>query len=250
MITLQEIFDRLTFGDLSHIALGGAALGQIESKNYPHVINCLNGALTALHKRFLLRTAEITVQQIVGITTYYLRKARTISTGTLPKYILDTVDNPYTEDLFKIESILNASRVPFIINDASISVSKPVYDQNSVIIQTSPIYTPAFDTIFLTPADPVEQFIVQYRANYPRILITDTIDPTAIEVNISDAYIDALSLSIAARVYTPLTSGDGQMSAASIYAIQYEAECKRLENEGMAIEDRTEPDRFERNGWV
>jgi len=241
MFTLREIMDNLTYGDLSHVSIGGAALGFIEDKDFPKIVSCLNGALTALHKRFLLRTGSVNIQQYADITTYHLRSEYTVSTGSIlnTHYILDSVDEPFQDNVFKIESVSTIRE--------SVEVSLPINDST----QSFPIYTPSFDTLTIPLVEEsLEILAVKYRADHPRIKVTQGFDPALVELHIPSAILDAISLNVAARIYTPLTSGDGQNSAASAFMYQYELECKRLESESIALDDNTSDYRFENNGWI
>ena len=112
MFTLQEIFDNLTYGNLSHVSIGNAALGYIEAKDYPKIVSGVNNALTAIHKRFLLRTEEVRIQQQAGQSTYYLRSDYAVSNSANPavtKYLLDSVAAPFSDNLFKIEKVIHAA---------------------------------------------------------------------------------------------------------------------------------------------
>lgn len=252
MITLQEVLDNLTYGDLSHISIGGADLGFIADKDFPKIVSCINNALTALHKRFLLKTDELKLQLYSDITTYYLRTAYAVSDTTNPgntKYIIDSLADPFTGNLFKVESILNTNGQSLTFNDPSISEDNPIY-VNGDIIQSTPIYIPNYDTIILTPSSTLELLTIRYRADHPKIVITTDFNPSTVELHIPPSIIDALSLNVAARLYNPLTSGDGERSAASAYMYQYEMECKRLEQENMILEDNTFDTRFNDNGFV
>ena len=239
MFTLQEIFDNLTYGNLSHVSIGNAALGYIEAKDYPKVVSGINNALTAIHKRFLLRTEQVSLQQQAGQSTYYLRydfAATNSANPGITKYLLDTALNPFTDNLFKIEKVAHADGTDWPLNDSS---------------QEIPIYTPSYDVLVMPPSDPLEVVLISYRANHPRIKIPDTgFDPKLIQLHIPSFVLDALSLNIAARIYTPLAAGDGQNSAASTFMYQYEQECLRLEMENMAIQDDVSDTRFESNGFV
>lgn len=236
MITLREILDNLTYGELAHVAIGNAALGTIIDKDYPRVVSCLNGALTAVHKRFLLRTGEVSLQQETGRSTYYLRTEHTVSAGSplLTKYVIDSVDDPFVGNIFKIEKVFASDGSELIINDS---------------LQEYPIYTPNFDTLvmeFLLP-DLVK---VTYRADHPRIKVVTGFDPEQVQLHIPTSILDAISLNVAARIYSPLTAGDGERSAASAFNYAYELECKRLENEGMSLDVDSADNRFEDRGWV
>ena len=239
MFTLQEIFDNLTYGNLSHVSIGNAALGYIEAKDYPKIVSGVNNALTAIHKRFLRRTEEVRIQQQAGQSTYYLRSDYAVSNSanpTVTKYLLDSVAAPFSDTLFKIEKVIHADGSDWPLNDS---------------LQEVPIYTPSYDVLVMPPMDPLEVVTVAYRANHPRIKIPDTgFDPKLIQLQVPAFMLDALSLNIAARIYTPLSAGDGQNSAASTFMYQYEQECLRLEAENMSLPGDESDDRFEANGFV
>ena len=239
MFTLQEIFDNLTYGNLSHVSIGNAALGYIEAKDYPKIVNGINNALTAIHKRFLLRKEEIQLQQQSGVSTYYIRSdfaASNTANPSVTKYLIDSAEKPFQDNLFKIESVTHADGTDWPLNDSS---------------QEYPLFTPSFDVLVMPPSDPLEVVKIGYRANHPRIAIPDTgFDPKLIQLHIPASMLDALSLNIASRIYTPLTAGDGQNSAASTFMYQYEQECLRLEMENMALQDDVSDTRFESNGFV
>lgn len=251
MVTLQDILDNLTYGNLSHISIGGGTLGFVADKDYPKLVFCINNALMALHKRFLLRTGKLTLQQYSGTNQYYLRIDYAVSntdSAVSPKYIIDSVSEPFTSNLFKIERILGPSGGELKLNDSLISEDNPLYYKGE-IIQTTPVYTPNFDTILLTPVAN-ELLTVEYRANHPKIVITDNFDPATTVLEISPAIIDALCLNVAARIYSPLTSSETPSSAASAFMYQYEMECLRLETEGIPIIDGTTDYRFDLKGFV
>ena len=211
MITLREILDNLTYGELAHVAIGNAALGTILDKDYPRIISCLNGALTAVHKRFLLRTDEVFIQQVTGINTYYLRPQYSLNSGSAEthKYIIDTATAHFDANLFRIEKVFTSTGGAFVINDSSVSEYAPVYHEG-VLIQEEPIYTPNFDVLAFTSLLTVDRIKVEYRAGYPKIVVESEFDPDLIELHIPSYILDAISLNIAARIYSPLTVGDGQ----------------------------------------
>jgi len=148
---------------------------------------------------------------------------------------LDSAQAPFSGSLFKIESIVSDATGPFVLNDSS---------------QANPVYTPNFDTFVLTPADPPEILTVTLRSDHPRIKLETGFDPNLIELHIPYSLLDAISLNVAARVYSPLTAGDGERSAASVFMYKYEMECKRLEEEGMTPDADCSDTRFEDKGFV
>ena len=61
-MTLQDIFDALSAGELSQISIGGQAAGVINKENRAKLLPHINMGLTALFKRFRLKEGELTIQ--------------------------------------------------------------------------------------------------------------------------------------------------------------------------------------------
>ena len=51
---LKEVFDQLTYGELSQLSIGGQAQGEITEENYARVVAHVNLGLSAIYKRFHL----------------------------------------------------------------------------------------------------------------------------------------------------------------------------------------------------
>ncbi len=69
---LSDLFDQLTYGELSQLEYGGVDNEGILLENYKRVVPHVNLALTELHKRFLIREEEVTIRCYDHIETYIL----------------------------------------------------------------------------------------------------------------------------------------------------------------------------------
>ena len=238
MITLQEIFDNLTHGELSHLSIGGAGTGFIADKDVTKMVSVVNGALTAVHKRFYLRPGKAFIQQQAGVELYYLRSEYALSNSDSLepiKYIIDSTAKPFEDDLFKIEKISRADGTKCELNDSSVDY---------------PIYISGFDIIEMTPYATPELMQISYRANHPKVTCAVGTKPADIKLHIPRFILDALSLNIAARLYSPLSAGEGQTSASNAFRYQYELECTRLEAKNLDLDEKNEDNRFSNNGWI
>lgn len=56
---LIEIFNHLTYGELSQLSLGGTVNGEIPEAKYLALISSINLGLTALHTRFYLKEGQL-----------------------------------------------------------------------------------------------------------------------------------------------------------------------------------------------
>jgi hypothetical protein len=230
---LTEIFDQLTYGELGQINIGGATMGEIVSNNYPAMVSHLNAGLTRLHTRFDLKDGEVIIQQYETITDYVLRPAYTISTGTAPiKYIVDTVEKPFPNDLIKIEQVFDEQGKEIPLNKPSESTS---------------MFTPAYDTLQIpVPNDDLATSLI-YRARHAQIS-ADNMDPDTTEINIPHTHMEALVYFMASRVFSSRgTTEYGNESA--MHFARYEAACQTLEKYGMDNKAINEGSHFNRGGW-
>ena len=239
MITLKNIFNDLAMGVLDNTVMVDPAIFSLHEKYYPKVISYLNLALTALHRRFYLRAGQIVVQQHPDLTKYPLRikyaASNTASTEPI-KFIIDTPENPFLGDLLKVEQVFSEIGEEYIINDTS---------------QAYPIYTPQFDVLSMLPSEvnPQAVFVV-YRADYPKIILTPTFNAATYEVDVPGFILDALYSRVAAYAYRTMNADDTEVSPSRSYMYQYELECKRIEEEGLVMNDNNIHNMFEANGWV
>ena len=238
-MTLKEIFDDLAMGVLANLSLTDSATQSITTGSYQKVISYVNLALTALHKRFLLREGEVIIQLHPDMSRYPLRTQFAMSNeaSTEPiKFIVDHPGNPWIADILKIEKVFSELGEPLPLNEPH---------------SRYPVYTPEFDVISALPTSDMPQALfITYRAKYPKINLTSDADLTLIEINIPDAILDALYARVGAQAYKGMNSEEGETSASRSYMMQYELECQRLETDNVLFEDHRPVSRFKAKGWV
>lgn len=213
-MTLQDVFDHLTYGELSQLQIGGAEESGITPENQYRMVTHINLGLTALHKRFFLRRGEANVYVNPSMTTY-------------------TIDTP---DLFKVEQVFTSDGAELDIGGTT---------ANSVVLES-------YNTIRvpLEVRMKGEPLTVVYRADHPSIdKRVAARDPERIQINLPASHLEALLYFVASRMFNPL-GGNVESHEGNNYARKYETECRALENGGMQISDHQEQTKFERNGWV
>ena len=168
-MTLEDLFETLALGELSQHKFGKG--GVIDLEDYPALISYTNRALTALHSRFPLQHKELLITQFDEITDYVLDPKYSISADDASvenKYIADSVEYPFLDDLLRVEAAFNGD-----------GASKPLNDE----YRSDSWYTPNPDTIQIPY--PVEGNVaaIMYRANHAMIP-TDTTDPSSVTINL------------------------------------------------------------------
>lgn len=240
---LSEIFEQLTSGELSQLAISSDPARMI-----PHI----NLGLTALYKRFPLKEGRFTLllqdnQLLYPLLSKYAVNNR--SSRETVRYIQDTAASPFKDDLQKIEKVIVDSGLEVGLNDEA--------DEFSV-------FTPAANTLRIpavyvapTPNTPPEYLTetmqVVYRASHPKIptdLETydlETLGNMTLELPYS--HLEPLLLFVAARVHTP-TGMMNETNMGNTYAVKYEQACQHLEQINLRVDQFSQPDRILRGGWV
>lgn len=246
---LSEIFEQLTYGELSQLNIGGGEDGAINEANYPRILAHINLGMNALYKRFTLKEGRVRLQLIPGITMYLLNSkfAATNRRSREPvKYIQDTEANPFEDDVQKIEKVMTDSGFELHINNEAEYYS---------------VFTPSLHSLRV-PLDLVDQSMdltddlktqglnVVYRAGHKNITIGNGFfDPARVEVDLPDTHLEALLLFVASRVYNPIGM-QNEFNAGNNYAAKYEQACQYLEALNLQVDVGSQSTALVRNGWV
>ena len=237
MITLQELFDTLAYGELSNIAVGNSPLNTINEGDYPKIVSHINLGLVELYKRFHLRQGEVKVHQYPGISTYYLRSSHSGEADSMDEDIYLEVGEytPFMDDVLKVVQVFDAYGGEIPLNDTTKSNS---------------VFTPSFDVLTMVPCDPVEVYSVVYRARYPKIVLSPLFNPATVELHIPDFIVEPLLFYVASRVFKGMITVDGEVNPNTSNTYQFELSCKKIEMFSLPSDVNDTRDRFTANGWV
>lgn len=230
---LSEIFEQLTYGEFSEIAIGGKELGSIKVEDYPEMVVHMNLTLSVLHRRFQLRTGLVIIEQLTDTDTYDIKMINTVSNAGTVQYIKDTALKPFLNNVIKIERVLDSEGCEFYLNDDS---------------ETNSLFTPTQTSIQVAiPKDGVTM-AVEYRANHPKIVAAG-IDPGTTEIDVPYAYMEAITAYLAYRVWSSLPRLDG-MNVGQEFLAKYELAAKILENQGINQDEKESTNHAGDSGWV
>lgn len=240
---LSDLFNQLTYGELSQIKLGGAAASGITKENQLQMLGHVNAGLTELHTRFQIKEGTLKVGMFPGIDAYTLSKRYAASNRESRepvKYIQDTSTLPFQDTVLKIERVYDDQG-----EELELNAGGKRYDPLSRVIRT-----PEINTLIVPPALVSTYLTVVYRANHARIVKEDNgFDPTEVEVNLPPQYENALLLYIASRVFNPIGLNQ-EFHDGNNYWGKFEAACAVLANKGLDLNAESGEGRFERNGWA
>lgn len=244
---LSEVFTQLTNGELSQISIGGGEAGTIDSSNYAKMIPHVNLGLTNLYKRFNLKEGRLILDLIEDKVTYSLLKKFAVNGGgTEPvRHIIDTLNEPYLEDIHKVERVYVDSGFELSLNDDSniYSCFTPSYN----ILRVPEILVDA--SLGIPEELETLQLEVVYRANHPLLVYGVGFDPELIELELPYSHLEPLLLFIASRINNPIGMTN-EHHAGDSYAAKYEHACMLLEQKNLQIDVGSQGNRFSNNGWV
>jgi len=239
-MNLLDVFTALTYGELKQLKLSNFVPGDAESApdptSYAAIMSDINLGLTELHKRLFLRSEELYVQQYENIETYVLAwkyAASNAASTELYKYILDTVENPFQDNVLKIEECYNEIGEKIVLND-------PTDDES--------IFTPTYRSIQVPNPVSANIVAVQYRANHPKLVYELGMDPEEVEVAIPDSLLEALLYYVAMRNFSSLNSDDNHEG--NNYRKKFEDSIAQFKLTGLGIQPEVENSNFDGRGWI
>ena len=235
MITLNDVLTDLTYGEFQHLKVGNFHPQQHDSepdpRAYAQLTRHVNKALTAIFTRFPLRWQEVDIQLSEEITDYLLHPDYTTSTGTAPVlYIMDTVMEPFQDNVAKIEEVYDEEGNLLHMND----IDEPLS-----------VFTPRNNLIQVPWPNDFNMISVMYRALHPKIEYAYGMDPTTIELELPEQFMEPLLFYVAARYMATLPGQEGP----SFYS-KYNAQMEYLNAMGLYPQSEQSNSRFTRRGFV
>lgn len=245
---LKEIFDQLTYGELSQLAIGGSEAGAIGPANYDRVLAHVNLGLTALHKRFNLKEGRLTVELQSGRTLYPINSSFAVTgrSREAVRYIKDSTAAPFKDDIHKIERVYLDNGGELSLNDEG--------DMYSAFTPSATMLRVYKDLVDNPPQFPDElktkNLEIVYRANH-RLLMTDDgdLEPDLVEVDLPYSHLEPLLLFIASRMHTPMGM-QSEGAAGNNFYQKYELSCQEIETRNLRIDQVSQPDRLHSRGFV
>lgn len=233
---LSDIFDQLTHGELSQVFIGGGETQGITEENRAAIIAHINLGLTELHKRFFLKEGKVKIIPQEGRLTYLLDRkyAKSNERSTETKYIDDS-ERKFTDDLLKIETVLDHKGCEFPLNNKDEPFS---------------VFTPTYNMVVLPEDHDSEYVTVVYRANHEHLDdMAAMYPPEMVDVNIPQSHLWPLLLFVASRVMNPIGINN-EFHEGNNYAAKFEEACQRLEQQNYQVDTLNSNTRLERGGWV
>lgn len=235
MIKLTELYKSLALSVLNNTSVITDDKKDIEPDKKEYILEFINEGLTRLHSRFPLKTNNVFVEMREGRTEYPLL-ARYSFMGFDPAlaqypFIMDSVSNPFKEDVIKILMVYDSEGQRRGLNDNH---------------NPHGLFTPRPDTLQCIRPRHCEVLTVTYQAKHPTV----TVDGENQEIDLPDTLLPALKYWVAYSYYTGLNTAESTGKAAE-YLQMYESICGEVKDYDLGSSSESSTNTlFERRGWI
>ena len=236
-MNVQELFQQLSYGELSNLSMAQQVPGQISADQQAKVLMAVNDALKRLYSRFVLSEKDIIIELQAGVTNYHLL-SRYAESAYIPggqisyPYIKDLTKEPFKEDVIRILSVFSSTGHELPLNDVNHSAS--VFTPQLNVLQVPyPVQGQAIAVLY--QALP-EKLLIE---NYPsqQILIPDTLE-------------EALKAYVGYKIFAAINSQEATVKAADFLGI-YESICSEVEAKDLVSNSVSSTNRrFAMGGWI
>lgn len=233
-MNVNELFRRLSYGELSNLSIGGEGSGTIKEDGRNRIINYANEALVRLYSRYVLRENDLIIQLEDYITSYHISCKFALTheeTPGLTRYIVDHEGDPYTGDFIKALTIYNSVGERLPLNDVGNSMS---------------VFTPQPNTIQVPFPASGEVIGVNYQAKHAPLPYDNEEScielPTVLE--------GALTALIAHKVFLNMNGQENSAKAVE-YLATYEGICAEVTDRDLVNSSSSQTsEKFYERGFV
>lgn len=210
-MTVEELFRKLSHGDLSNLSSAVDASGTIKKERQNQVVHFANEGLKALHSRFQLLLQD----EVVTLTGAEMT-------------------HPLPANAIQLVSILLASGQPVVFGSQPIPGTFYVYQRSLYIPKSYAAGT---------------ELQLTYQCKHPTL--TDITAPADLAqvIDLVIELEGALTANIAAQAYGNILTPEGQR-AAEKYQLRYEQLCQTAVHQGLVPGELMDQSKFDQRGWV
>lgn len=226
---LNELFRRLSFGELSNLSIADGGEGTLVQSKHPRIIQYTNESLLRLYSRFVLKENDLIIEQVGHITNYHLRRefAESIAGNDgnpelmSVAYIKDLPCEPFDNDVIRIMEVFDSFGCLLPLND-------PDHPES--------LFTPQLDTLQVPRPKHGVALGIRYQARHPIIrdkIIRENEDLLEQEAEVPFFLEGALQALIASKVYSHMNGQENNVKSQEFLAT-YEMICQEIEAKDLA----------------
>ena len=229
---LSEFKEYLTYGELSQLNAGALLT---DATQYQRLITSINLGLIELHRRFPIKTSEVTVQLWEHITEYTIHSSNAESQMPLlgnsdDYYVKDSSFYPFRDDILQIVQIFNEAGEEVPLNDENMLNS---------------LFTSGHNVIHHPYPDSANAITIMYHCIAPKLSVESMDDE--VNIDIPQQFTEALLNYVAYRMFAAINMNSTE---ATNYYAKFETACALLTNFGLTNRVNMTNMRLETSGWV
>jgi hypothetical protein len=233
-MNVNQLYQNLSYGEFSNLAMSGEGSGTIIEAYRPRVILAANEALLRLYGRYILKERDVVIEQMVGITNYHLNKR--FAQMTKPQvekklYIKDMALEPFEDDVIKILCVYNSFGVELPLNDPELVDS---------------LFTPQANVLQVPRVQPGVALSVQYQASHVPLDHIELEQP----IELPTVLHGALTAYTAYKIFSQINTAESNAKAQEHFA-NYESICQgAVEGDLIGTSISATNTRFTKRGWI
>lgn len=231
---LADVFESLALGELSGSSYTELNGYELIPNQLPKVINAINQGMTFIHTQLPIKHNQILLQITDGIGTYYLDKRYAVSnenSDSLVRYILDTKERPFKEDILNIVGVFSLEGHQYPLNDQYAIGSLFTPDFNSISVPL------AMWLDHTKPNNAVDKLVILYQANHEKIPLTEPLDSN-FTINLSPTYLAILYAYVAHLLFMQIGTPEG-VNQSNTYFAKFNTLIETAKEQGIGVITQT-----------
>lgn len=239
-MNLNDLFRDLALGELSNLSfVDDITQNTIIPQHRPKIVSYANECLLALHSTFVLKERDMMIEMREALTNYHLLKRFSWSQYSeenppdrwnMP-YILDTVAEPFQEDVIKILSVYNSFGQKLPLNDLE---------------RTDSVFNPQSNVLQVPFPIPGQSLALEYQAKHTPLDHCHCEE----EILIPDVLWRALKAYIAAKALSHMNTQE-MTAKGQEHMIIFDTICQEVvEKDLVNTSSSTTNTRFQKRGWT
>ena len=241
-MNVGDLFERLSFGEFNDHTIGMEGEGDIDPNHQSKVISHANNALTELFSKFTHNKDYVKLRLLEGLQRYRITAANALSVDPVNGFIMDTEQEPYTDNLIKILGIKVLDDPETIVNEGmGLSLNRRDIEDTTMRIKTL-----NYRTLFIEDPVPGRVIEIEYQAKHPKLVTPADLSQ---EIDIHPVLETALEAHIAYQSFGSM-NGEAHLAKSRILWGRYQQICERVDLEDLLQEtDNSDYDRLHQKGF-
>lgn len=232
---LKDILDDLIYTELNNIVVGKPEW-DTGKFSYTNLIKSVSLGLTELHKRFALIKETIQINPINASGIYILDYKYAVSNvaSVETKFILDSASEPFSGRVAKIDSLYDSDGNFYEFDTTSAQSKFFTRDYRTLVIKDPAVVLPVTAVIRSMPAS----------------ISVDESNFETFDINLPEAYREALILYAAGRVMSGRGPENATNNESAIFFARFENSCAVLMHTGLDNREHTVNNKLHLRGFV